>query len=331
MTARALPRGPAVRRGASAQKAPASARWVLAKRAFTGAFLLLVGWLLVHHARAIEWREVGDALQKIPTGVLALAALFAVASHALYSCFDLLGKRYTGHDIPSARVMAVTFVSYAFNLNLGSLIGGVAFRYRLYARLGLENARITRVVTLSMLTNWFGYLLLAGLVFALGDFTLPPRWKIETDSLPVLGWALVAVALAWLAFCLFSPRRKVTVRGHAIELPSPRMTLLQLAMSCTNWLLIGGAVYVLLQQQVAYPMVLGVLLLAAIAGVVTHVPAGLGVLEAVFIALLASQVPQSELLAALLAYRALYYLLPLLLAIVLYVGLEIRARRTRRG
>jgi glycosyltransferase 2 family protein len=329
VTARALPRGQAARRGASARKASTNRRWALGRRVLTGAFLVLVGWLLVHHARAIEWQEVGDALQAMPASVLAVAAVFACASHVLYSCFDLLGKRYTGHEIPSARVMAVTFVSYAFNLNLGSLIGGVAFRYRLYSRLGLDNARITRVVTLSMLTNWFGYLLLAGLVFALGELTLPARWKIQTDALPILGWALVAVAMGWLAFCMFSPRRKFAVRGHEIELPSPRVTWLQLAMSCTNWLLMAAAVYVLLQQQVAYPMVLGVLLLAAIAGVVTHVPAGLGVLEAVFLALLAQQMPQAELLAGLLGYRALYYLAPLLLAVLLYVGLEAHARRAR--
>jgi glycosyltransferase 2 family protein len=329
MTTRALPRGPTVRRGASEKSPVAKRRWAFGRRVLTGAFLLLVMWLLVHHARAIEWQEVGDALKAMPAGVLAMAAAFAVASHLLYSCFDLLGKRYTGHDISSARVMAVTFVSYAFNLNLGSLIGGVAFRYRLYSRLGLDHARITRVVTLSMLTNWFGYLLLAGLVFAFGELSLPPRWKIETDALPILGWGLLAVALSWLGLCLFSSRRQFSVRGHEIDLPSPRMALLQLTMSCTNWLLMAGAVYVLLQQQVSYPMVLGVLLLAAIAGVITHVPAGLGVLEAVFLALLAPQMPQTALLAGLLGYRALYYLLPLLAAVLLYVGLEAQARRAR--
>ena len=94
-------------------------------------------------------------------------------------------------------------------------------------------------------------------------------------------------------------------------------------------MLIGGVVWVLLQHRVDYPNVLGVLLVAAVAGVITHVPAGLGVLEAVFVALLSHRVPQAELLAALLAYRAIYYLLPLALALALFVKLEVGAKRLR--
>jgi hypothetical protein len=83
----------------------------------------------------------------------------------------------------------------------------------------------------------------------------------------------------------------------------------------------------LLGRQVDYALVLGVTLLAAVAGAVTHVPAGLGVLEAVFVALLGHAMPQNEILAALLTYRALYYLGPLLLAVVAYVIMELGWRR----
>ena len=65
----------------------------------------------------------------------------------------------------------------------------------------------------------------------------------------------------------------------------------------------SALVYVLLQQKVDFPAVVAVLLTAAIAGVITHVPAGLGVLETVFIALLSHQVDRNELLAALILYR----------------------------
>jgi uncharacterized membrane protein YbhN (UPF0104 family) len=79
---------------------------------------------------------------------------------------------------------------------------------------------------------------------------------------------------------------------------------------------------VLLHGQIAYPTVLGVLLLAGIAGVITHVPAGLGVLEAVFLTLLAGRMAQGALLGALLAYRVLYYLVPFAAAVVVYFTLE---------
>jgi uncharacterized membrane protein YbhN (UPF0104 family) len=101
-------------------------------------------------------------------------------------------------------------------------------------------------------------------------------------------------------------------------------------MSCTNWALIGGVIWLLLQQQLPYPQVLAVLLVAAVAGVITHVPAGLGVLEAVFVALLSHQIATDRLLGALLAYRAIYYLLPLCIASAAYFFTEVRVRHRRR-
>jgi uncharacterized membrane protein YbhN (UPF0104 family) len=226
--------------------------------------------------------------------------------------------------------MGVNFISYAFNLNFGSLVGGVAFRYRLYSRLGLANGVITRVLSISMLTNWLGYVVLAGTVFALLPPALPAEWPVTEGELRALGAALLLVPVAYLAACAFARRRDWSVRGHELSLPSLRFAGAQLAMSCSNWLLIAATVFVLLQQRADFPTTLAVLLLAAVAGVITHVPAGLGVLEAVFVALMAGLLPQGELLAALLAYRAVYYLLPLGLALLLYLALELRAPAHRR-
>ena len=86
----------------------------------------------------------------------------------------------------------------------------------------------------------------------------------------------------------------------------------------------------LLQRQVPYTDVLTVLLVAAVAGVITHVPAGLGVFEAVFVALLSHQVSEGQLLAALLGYRALYYIVPLMIAALLYLVMELHARKLGR-
>jgi uncharacterized membrane protein YbhN (UPF0104 family) len=301
--------------------------WPWLKRALMLAFLALVIGLLVKFGRGIDWDEVKDSMLALPRHVLWEAAALCAASQLLYSCFDLLGRRYTGHGLSVPQVMQVNFISYAFNLNLGSLVGGIAFRYRMYSRLGLPAGTITRVVTLSMLTNWLGYMLLAGGVFVLAPLALPPDWKLDSEGLRLLGVVLLAVALTYLAACFWSEKRSWTLRGHELLLPQPRMALLQLAMSCTNWMLMAGAVHVLLQGKVPYTDVLIVLLLAAVAGVITHVPAGLGVLEGVFIALLAHRVPEAQLLGALLGYRALYYIAPLGVAAVLYMSTELRARK----
>lgn len=301
--------------------------WPWVKRAVKIAFFGVVAYLLVTQARSVEWGEVVAAIGRRSAQGLWLAAALAAASHALYSCFDLLGRHVTGHPLKTRQVVTVTFISYTFNLNMGSLIGGVAFRYRLYSRLGLDADVITRVLGMSMLTNWLGYLLLAGLIFWWWPIAPPPDWKLDTTGLRALGIGLFATAIAYMLLCAFSSRRTWTIRGHDITLPSLRLALVQLAMSTANWMLIGGIVYMLLEQKIAYPTVLGVLLVAAIAGVITHVPAGLGVIETVFVTLLWHEMPRHELLAALLAYRALYYLIPLAVATLVYFIVEARAKR----
>ena len=311
-------------------QAPGKPRWRWAKRLLKIAFFSLVAYLLVKQARSIEWDKVAATIyQRQPWQLLAAAAL-AAASHLLYASFDLLGRRMTGPKLGTRRVMGITFVSYAFNLNLGSLVGGVAFRYRLYSRFGLDPTVITRITATSMLTNWTGYLLLAGLVFWWRPLALPPDWKLGASGLQALGMAMFGSALGYLLLCAFARQRTWTLRGHGITLPPLRLAALQLAMSCTNWLLMSALVYVLLQQKVDFPAVVAVLLTAAIAGVITHVPAGLGVLETVFIALLSHQVDRNELLAALILYRFLYYLAPLMLACMLYFHTEARAKKDAR-
>jgi uncharacterized membrane protein YbhN (UPF0104 family) len=305
--------------------------WPWAKRLLSYAFFALVAYLLVTQARTVEWDEVLTTMSRRAPATLLMAAALGWASFALYSCFDLLGRYYTGHKLSSRQVVTVNFISYAFNLNMGSLIGGVAFRYRLYSRLGLETEVITRVVVLSMMTNWLGYLLLAGLAFLWWPVSPPPDWKIDTLALQVIGGVMFAVAIAYILLCAFARRRTWTIRGHELTLPPLKLALLQLLISSINWSLMAGAMYILLDQKIPYPVVLEVLLVAAIAGVITHVPAGLGVLEAVFVALLSHQISTNELLAALLTYRAIYYLTPLAIATVVYLVVEARAKKRPRA
>lgn len=300
--------------------------WPRAKRLLNIAFFTLIAYLLWSLARSVEWEEVFETIHRRPIKELATAAGFAAASYALYSCFDLLGRFYTGHKLSASKVLAVNFISYAFNLNLGSLIGGVAFRYKLYSRLGLSAEVITRVVAMSMTTNWLGYLLLGGLIFCWAPFPLPSDWNVNSTMLRLLGLALAACAVAYLLLCATMSRRRWIIKGSEITLPSLPLALIQLTMSCVNWMLMAVAIYMLLEQQIAYTIVLGVLLVAAVAGVITHIPAGLGVLEAVFVSLLSHEMTKNELLAALLMYRAMYYLVPLFIALLIYLFMEAQAK-----
>jgi len=293
------------------------------------AFALLVAALLAQQAREVQWDEVVQAMRGYRAPQLAAAAALAALAYLLYACYDVLGKFYAGHPLSVARSMAVAYVSYAFNLNLGSLVGGVGFRYRLYGKLGLDVGTITRVLGFSLVTNWLGYLWVAGAIFASGTLDLPPDWAIDSAMLRVLGALLLAAAAAYVAACGLARRRRWQVHGHAVELPSLRVAALQSLLAAASWSTIGLVLHTLMPAGASYALVLGVLLVSGIAGAATHIPGGLGVVEAVFVMLLGARLPRGELFAALLAYRAVYYLLPLAAAAVLYAAMEAQGRRGR--
>lgn len=310
--------------------APPAAGWRSATwRHWLGtAFALLVLALLAWAARRVPWAEVGSSLQALPPTVLAGAAVPALLSHLIYSCYDLFGRAWTGHAVPRWLVFRITFISYAFNLNLGSLVGALALRLRLYAQEGLKQEQIVRILALSLTTNWLGYGLLGGGLFLLRLVAPPTDWRLGAAALQGLGGLLWLLVTGYLVLC--ARGRSLNWRSHRLVPPPLHMALAQLSLSNLNWMCMAAVVFVLLQGAVPYLQLLATLLVAAMAGVLVHVPAGLGVLEAVFIALLGQQVPTAYLLAALLAYRALYYLAPLLLASTMYFALEAR-RQTGAG
>jgi uncharacterized membrane protein YbhN (UPF0104 family) len=300
----------------------ASPRGALLKRVAVIGFFVAVLWLLIDHARAIDWPAVWQSLRDYPLPALAAGILLALVAHAVCSGYDLIGRWHSGHALPAWLTAAIGFTSYAFNINLGSLVGGIALRYRLYTRFGLDAATVTDIVGISMLTNWIGYMAVAGVVFAWHPLALPPDWRIDSTGLRLVGGLLLCVVIAYLLLCRFATRRRWQLRGRELDLPSARMAWVQVVVAAANWMLIAGVVHVLLQQRIDYAEVLSVLLIAAVAGLIAHVPAGLGVIEAVFVALLSHRMPQAELLGGLLVYRAVYYLGPLALAAPLLLVLD---------
>jgi uncharacterized membrane protein YbhN (UPF0104 family) len=227
-------------------------------------------------------------------------------------------------------VLAISLSSYAFALNLGALLGGAGLRYRMYARSGLRNGTIGRIVAFVVATNWLGYVALAGVLFAAGTIAAPPGLAMSQGAmtpglLRALGVAMLAVAVAYLAACAAWRGRTFHLRGHHFRWPSPRLGLVQVALAALDWALMGTLLWVLLGPAYPWPLVTATLLLSAVATALLHVPAGLGVAEAVFVAVLAGGTPEPRILAALLAWRAAYYLVPLVAAVAFYAGVEARA------
>lgn len=300
-------------------------RWPRLRRPLALLFLLGVTALIVHYGSTIEWSRVLQSVRRIDRLTLLLAAACAAGSHAVYACTDLFARSIIAGRVSSGRSMAIAFVCYVFNLNLGSWVGSIGFRYRLYSRFGLAAPEITQVIGLSLITNWSGYLLLAGIAFSARWIQLPASWDLGTLGLQVIGVAMLAALLAGVGIAAFSKQRRFTVWGRGGSLPPLRVVLLQIVVSSCNWLLIAGVLSVLLREYVDYPTVLAVFVVAAIAGAAAHIPGGLGVTEGVFLALLGTRIPHPDLFAALFTYRALYYLVPLAVALVVYPLLEAHA------
>ncbi|PKH20966.1 hypothetical protein CIG19_17410 [Enterobacterales bacterium CwR94] len=301
--------------------------WKRIKKILTVLFFTAVVVLLVLYARKVNWQDVWTVLTEYDRTAFFSAIGLVILSYLIYGGYDLIGRAWCQHKLAKRQVMLVSFICYAFNLTLSTWVGGVAMRYRLYSRLGLPGKTITRIFSMSIATNWLGYLLVAGIIFVSGSVPVPGHWYIGEGMLQIIGGLLLVLSAVYLGFCTFSRKRSWTVRGHKLTLPTLPMALFQFVISSINWMVMGTIIWLLMGQQVAWPMILGVLLVSSIAGVIIHIPAGIGVMEAVFLALLAGEhLPHGTLIAALLAYRVLYFILPLLLALVLYLWLEGRAK-----
>lgn len=296
--------------------------WPLIKKVLTVGFMLLIAALLIHQGMNIEWEKVFLTLRE--TSPLRLLSGFGIAflCYLVYGSYDLLGRYLTGIHMSISRTWFAAWLSYAFNLNLGAAVGGVAFRYRLYSKAGVSGGDATRIIALSITTNWLGYILLAGMLFVSGQITPPGGWEIGTLGLQLLGAAFLAIVLAYLAANIFSKKRTFTIRDFTVTLPGIRMAAIQLALASAHWTFMAATIYLFMPSDISFGNVFAVLLVSAVAGAVTHVPGAIGVLEAVFVAFLAHQASSAEIIAALFAYRCVFYLGPLALASVVYFIFE---------
>jgi uncharacterized membrane protein YbhN (UPF0104 family) len=312
------------------KKAP-NKKWIWAKRMLTIAFFILVPTLLFMLVKNIEWAEVEQALRSYDVKILLLAAAIALCSYLVFASYDLIGRYYTGHNLPVRQILPLAFVCYAFTLNLTAWVGGIALRFRLYTRLGLEPSTITKILSMSLITNWLGYIILAGILFSFRLVDLPEKAKIGVTALQLIGFGLLAVATFYFWACRFSKRRTFHIRSHKIALPKVQIAFAQATLAMINWSLMGFIIYILMPDKVSYETILGILLISSIAGVVTHIPAGLGVLEAIFISMLSHQLPTGTILAALIGYRIIYFLIPLAIACIVYLTLETRAKKMAKN
>lgn len=303
------------------------ARPVLGLLLFTGAL-----WVLRRELGPEGLSRVPDELRSLPPTRLALSLLATAAGYAALAWHDLLALRALGRPQPYRQAAPVAFEAWALanNLPFAFLVGG-AVRLRRYAEWGLPAGTAAAVVGFNAGTYALGLLTAAAVAFTLETEAVPALLRLPIRSTLPLGLLALALVAAYLAWSLRGrPRMRLFGRGFAP--PPVRMTLAQTAVSLMDWTLSCAALYILLPkgQPLSFAGFFGVFVLAQIAALITQLPGGLGVFEAVVVAMLSPTIPVATALSALIAYRMVYYILPLLAAVAMLGAGQLRQLAGRR-
>jgi phosphatidylglycerol lysyltransferase len=292
---------------------------------------LFAGALAVihHELKAYHYHDVLQHLSGLPVKSILLALALTLLNYLALTGYDALALRTIGRPLSYARVAFVSFISYVFSYNVGlSLFGGAAIRYRLYSAWGLSFEEIAKVVSLCVVTLWVGFFTLAGIMFLTFPIPLPATVHLLPGSVKFLGIFFLTLVAVYLVLGA-RLKKPIPLWRWEMSLPSPATTLQQMLLSSLDWILAGTVLYVLLPGglSLSFGPFLGIFLLAQLAGLVSHVPGGLGVFETVMLLFLSPMVPTPLLIGTLIVYRMVYYLTPLAVAAILMAGYEIRRKK----
>jgi len=285
--------------------------------------------VLRNELRQVTWFELVRDVAATPRPRLGIALALTALNYAALTGYDLLAFVYIGRPLARARVALASFVAYAVANNVGfAMLSGASVRYRFYTRWGVTTEELSRIVFFYATTFWVGLLLVGGVSVARSP--LPADLQIPGRPVVVAAGWLCVVAVG--AYVLGTWVRTEPIRVSRLVLPVPRLQLAiaQVVLSACEWILAGAVLYVLLPGG-GPPLitVLGAFLAAQVLGLASHVPGGVGVFEGLMILLLKPYFSTAALLPSLIVYRAVYYLLPLTVALVVLVADELSQRRTQ--
>jgi phosphatidylglycerol lysyltransferase len=279
--------------------------------------------------RHVTWVELMRDTVAMPPNRLGVAVALTALNYAVLTAYDFLAFVYIRKTIAPARVALASFVAYAVANNVGfSILSGASVRYRFYTRWGVTAEELSRIVFFYATTFWLGLLFIGGVSLATSrlptDLQIPAR-----PAVAAVGWLLALLVVAYLVATVVR-RTPIRISRFELPLPSPRLALTQLVVSACDWVLAGAVLYVLLPDGTP-PLLsfLGAFLLAQLLGLASHVPGGVGVFEGLMILLLTPYLPSEALLPPLIVYRAVYYLLPLAVALIVLVADELSQRRAQ--
>lgn len=295
--------------------------------------LILAGFAALQAmTREIHFRDVRAAAHALSFGQVALALAFTAASYLALTFYDVVALRVIGRPLPWRTAALASFTSYTLSHNLGlAVLTGGSARYRVYTAAGLDGPDVARVIALAGGTFWIGVSAIAGVALllhdgpvALGTVALAP-WQAH------LAGALALAGVAALVLLSMVRRERLRIAGVTVPLPRPGELAAQVVVALVDIACASAALFVLIPgaQPALLPTFILAYALGIVATVLTHVPGGLGVFEAVVLGIVPGDT--ASLFAALIAYRVIYYLLPLAAGVLMLLWHEgVRQRRAGR-
>jgi phosphatidylglycerol lysyltransferase len=277
--------------------------------------------------RTVTWSELTADVLRTPASRLALALALTAVNYATLTGYDLLAFAYIGKVLPRSRIALASFLAYAISNNVGfAMLSGASVRYRFYTRWGVTAKELSRIVVSYSVTFWLGLLGLGGLSLVVSP--LPSTRELPAHQLLApAGWLLLLVPPAYLVATILR-QRPLRFRSFELPMPAPALAGGQVLVSAIDWTLAGAVLYVLLPPSgLSFVQFLGTFLVAVLIGMVSHVPGGLGVFEGLMVLLLKPYLSSAQLLPSLVVFRAVYYLLPLTIALVGLMADEVRQHR----
>jgi phosphatidylglycerol lysyltransferase len=300
-------------------------------------FLPLVGvavfaaaiWLLERELGGNHLAEALRYARTLPLSHILLAGVFTALSYAALAGYDFLAVSYAGGALPASTTLKTSFTASAIGHSLGfaALTGG-SIRYRFYAAAGLSGFQITTIVTFLALTFPLGITFLGGLALIVHPEILV-QYLAVPDVLARAVGALLIVPMSTLLLASAFRRPALRIGKWRIRIPSFANASGQALSGALDLTLAAATLYILLPQNGGMPFAdfLGLYLAALLVASVSQVPGGLGVFEGLMVSLTAPFLDAREVLGALLAYRMIYYVAPLLAAIAWFGVGEVAARR----
>lgn len=283
----------------------------------------LAAWVLVDRLQSIDFHDVKQQLLALPPATVLVGLAFSAGVYALVGIYEAVAVRMaSGRRLPAFAFRTAVIanpISRAIGL---ALVSGGALRYRMYAAVGLSAREVASVVVLAAMPYFFSVGWLIDLSLLFNAETAAQALRLSTGVVLLLGAIGLAKDIAWLAFVV---RRKqpLKIRGQVLPVPTLHDTSLQLVIGLVQISLMTAILYWFMPPELgmSWPAFIAIYCIAFVAGQLSNVPAGLGVLEAALLLML-PQVPPAKLLSAVLAYRAVYEILPLLVALGLLLTFE---------